>query len=108
MSVPMICPQEIVDEIIGLFEAQPSERNIIQFHIHRVIIRSAISGESILESLRQLVSRGGVLKDENHGLILEYLASLGDRGFRGSNAGDRLFADMAAAILELVLPGVLG
>jgi hypothetical protein len=86
----MICPQEIFDEIIDLFEAQPNERNIIQHHIHRLIIRSCVSGESILESLHQFVSRGGVLKGENPGLILQYLASLGDLGFKGSDAGDRL------------------
>jgi hypothetical protein len=88
MSVPMICPQEIVDEIIELFEAQPSERTIIQYHIHRVIIQSAISGESMLESLRQFVQRGGRLKGENPGMILLTLGMLANRGIAGHLAGD--------------------
>lgn len=80
----MICPQEIFDEIIELFEAHPSERNIIQYHIHRLIIRSCVTGEGMVESLRQFVSRGGVLKRENPGM-------LANRGVSGVRAGDHLF-----------------
>jgi hypothetical protein len=108
MSVPMICPQEITDEIIELLETHPSERNIIQYHIHRLIIRSCVTGENMVESLRQFVSRGGVPKDENPGLTLEYLASLGDRGFSGSNAGDLLFADMVAVKAGMICDAYWG
>jgi hypothetical protein len=87
----MICPQEITDEIIELFEAHPSERIIIQYHIHRLIIRSAISGESMVESLRQFVQRGGRLKGENPGMILQTLGMLANRGIAGQLAGDHLF-----------------
>jgi hypothetical protein len=102
----MICPQEIFDEIIDLFEAQPNERNIIQYHIHRLIIRTCVTGESIVESLLQFVSRGGVLKGENPGLILQYLASLGDRGVRSTLAGDHLFAGKCMEDAGLFMGGV--